>query len=284
MISKTNIFPLFLKKTNKIIPALLLILLLCSCNSGKSNLAKVQTASQKNGENWQTLFNGKDLNDWIVKIHHHELDDNYANTFRVTDGVIQVNYDGYEKFDERYGHLFYKEPFSSYHLKFKYRFTDQWMPDAPGYTYRNSGVMFHSQDPATILKEQDWPISVEYQMLAEEKEGVPRPTGNMCSPGTEVFYQGEMDPRHCIDSSSKTYKWDEWVTAELIVYKDSLVIHKVNGKKVLEYTKPQIGGGVANGYDPAIKQDGKPLTEGYIGLQAEGQGVEFKDIMIKELK
>lgn len=237
----------------------------------------------ENGD-WQSLFNGKDLDDWIVKIHHHEVGDNYANTFRVTDdGAIQVNYDGYDEFNERYGHLFYKEPFSSYHLKFEYRFTDQWLEDAPGYTYRNSGVMFHSQDPHTILKEQDWPISVEYQMLAAEEEGGARPTGNMCSPGTEVFYEGEMDPRHCINSSSDTYQWDEWIRAELIVRGDSLVIHKVNGEKVLEYTKPQIGGGVVNGYDPDIKVDGKSLTEGYIGLQAEGQGVEFKNIKIKQL-
>lgn len=232
---------------------------------------------------WQALFNGNDLDNWIVKIHHHEVGDNYANTFRVTDGVIQVNYDGYDSFDNRYGHLYYKEPFSSYRLKFKYRFTDQWMKDAPRYTYRNSGVMFHSQDPRTILKEQDWPISVEFQMLADAGDGQERPTGNMCSPGTEVFYQGEMDPRHCISSTSPTFKYDEWVNGELIVYGDSLVIHKINGEKVLEYTHPQIGGGVANGYDPAIKIDGKPLKEGYIALQAEGQGIEFKDIMIMEM-
>jgi hypothetical protein len=237
----------------------------------------------ENGD-WQSLFNGNNLDGWIVKIHHHEVGDNYANTFRVTDDeTIQVNYDDYDEFNERYGHLFYKEPFSSYHLKFEYRFTDQWLEDAPAYTYRNSGVMFHSQDPHTILKEQDWPISVEYQMLAAQEEGEDRPTGNMCSPGTEVFYEGEMDPRHCINSSSDTYEWDQWVRAELIVYSDSLVIHKVNGEKVLEYTKPQIGGGVANGYDPDIKVDGKALTEGYIGLQAEGQGVEFKNIKIKQL-
>ncbi len=254
--------------TLAIIPALM------SCGSkGKT----------ENKEEWQSLFNDKNLNDWIVKIHHHEVGDNYANTFRVDDGAIQVNYDEYEEFGERYGHLFYKEPFSSYHLKFEYRFTDQWMEDAPGYTYRNSGVMFHSQDPNSILTEQDWPISVEYQMLADAEDGEPRPTGNMCSPGTEVFYEGKMDPRHCISSSSETYQWDEWVKAELIVYSDSLVIHKVNGNKVLEYTKPQIGGGVADGYDPAIKKDGKLLTEGYIGLQAEGQGVEFREIRIKNL-
>jgi hypothetical protein len=143
--------------------------------------------------------------------------------------------------------------------------------------------MFHSQSPESILKEQDWPISVEYQMLAEEEEGVPRPTGNMCSPGTDVVYNGAVDPRHCINSSSDTYDWNEWVSAELIVYGDSLVIHKVNGEEVLQYTKPQIGGGVVNGFNPDIKKDGILLSEGYIGLQAEGQGVEFRDIRIKEL-
>ncbi len=240
----------------------------------------VSCENQKN--EWQSLFNGKDLEGWAAKFHHHKYGDNYGDTFRVVDEKIQVNYDKYTKFNNRFGHLFYKEPFSSYHLKFEYRFTDQWMDDAPGYAYRNSGIMFHSQDPKTILKEQDWPISVEYQMLADAGEGA-RPTGNMCSPGTEVFYKGEMDPRHCISSSSDTYAWDEWVKADLIVYGDSLVIHKVNGKTVLEYTRPQIGGGVANGYDLAIKIDGKALTKGYIALQAEGQGVEFKNIKIRKI-
>lgn len=143
--------------------------------------------------------------------------------------------------------------------------------------------MFHSQAPETILKEQDWPISVEYQILAEIEEGKPRPTGNMCSPGTEVIFEGKMDPRHCIRSSSITHKWDEWIQADLIVYRDSLVIHKVNGEEVLRYTKPQIGGEVANRYNPVQKQDGKLLSAGHIGLQSEGQGIEFKNIQIKEL-
>lgn len=266
---------------NILYPSLLLVLILSvfSCGqSASSGITETETEPE-----WQTLFNGENLDGWVPKIHHHELGDNYANTFRVVDGKIQVNYDHYEEFNERYGHLFYEEPFSSYHLQFEYKFTDQWMEDAPSYTYRNSGIMFHSQDPKTILKEQDWPISVEYQMLAEEEKGVPRPTGNMCSPGTEVYYKGEMYPGHCINSSSDTYPWDEWVSGDLIVYRDSLVIHMVNGDTVLQYTKPQIGGGVANRFDPAIKVDGTPLTEGYIGLQAEGQGVEFRNIRIKKL-
>lgn len=248
-----------------------------SCSPGMSGNTEEQDSE------WQTLFNGKDIDDWIVKIHHHEVGDNYAETFRVNDGVLQVNYDGYQEFDNRYGHLFYKEPFSSYHLTWEYRFRDEWLKDAPYYTYRNSGIMFHSQAPNTILKEQDWPISVEFQLLAEAGDGKPRPTGNMCSPGTEVFYKGEMDPRHCINSSSDTYEWDQWVRADMIVLGDSLVTHLINGDTVLQYTRPQIGGDVANNFDPAIKQDGKRLTEGYIGLQSEGQGIEFRDIRIRKL-
>lgn len=246
-----------------------------------------QCASIKQDENqeeWQTLFNGKDINDWIVKIHHHEVGDNYANTFKVEDGLLKVNYDEYGEFNNRFGHLFYKEPFSSYHLVVEYRFTDQWLKDAPDYTYRNSGVMFHAQDPKTILKEQDWPISVELQLLAGLGDGKPRPTGNMCSPGTDVVYEGKVDPRHCIESTSKTYDPDQWVRAELIVLADSLVTHIINGDTVLQYTKPQIGGGVVNNFDPALKQDGKLLREGYIALQSEGQSIDFREVMIRKLK
>lgn len=255
-----------------IIVSVLIIVTACGDNSKK----------ESNGE-WQSLFNGKNLDGWVVKIHHHEMNDNYANTFRVIDSVIQVNYDGYGEFNNRFGHLFYKEPFSSFHLKFEYRFTNVWLKDAPSYTYRNSGVMFHSQGPETILKEQDWPISVEFQLLADAEDGNPRPTGNMCSPGTEIFLKGVKEPQHCVNSSSETYPWDEWVRGELIVFRDSLVIHLINGDTVLQYTKPQIGGGVANGFDPAVKVDGKPLTGGYIALQSEGQGIEFKNILIRRL-
>lgn len=257
----------------------LVVILFLSC-VGQN---KVGSSKNQDKSDWQALFNGKDLKGWIPKIQHHEVGDNYANTFRVVDGELVVNYDDYGAFEDRYGHLFYEKPFSSFHLSWEYRFTDQWLKDAASYTYLNSGVMFHSQRPGTILKEQDWPISVEYQMLAEEKEGVARPTGNMCSPGTDVFFEGKIDPRHCINSTSPTFQWDEWVRADLIVFGDSIVHHLVNGDTVLTYSLPQIGGGTANRFDSSIKVDGTPLKSGYIGLQSEGQGVIFKDIKIREL-
>ena len=251
------------------------ILVLAACAGVKSRTAK---------QDWIPLFNGKDLSDWTVKIHHHEVGDNYGNTFRVKDGVIQVRYDQYDTFNDRFGHLYFREPFSYYHLSLEYRFVGQWRSDAPIYTLKNSGVMFHSQAPRTIAREQDWPISVEMQLLAGLGDGKPRPTGNMCSPGTDVVFQGKIDSRHCIDSSSKTYEGEQWVKAELIVLGDSLITHIINGDTVLQYSKPQIGGGVVKGFEPALKQDGKPLRSGYIALQSEGQEIDFRNIKLRKLK
>ncbi|MEO1011384.1 MAG: DUF1080 domain-containing protein [Bacteroidota bacterium] len=234
---------------------------------------------------WQILFNKKNLDHWTVKIHHYEVGDNHGDTFRVEDEMIQVRYDQYEgDFNDRFGHLYYDSPFSHFHLSLEYRFVGELHPGAPSYTLKNSGVMFHSQDPRTMPKEQDWPISVEMQFLAGITQGVNRPTGNMCSPGTEIYFEGEMYPGHCLNSSSKTYFGDQWVKAELIVHGDSLVRHLINGKEVLRYTKPQMGGGVANRYDSKIKIDGKPLTNGFIALQSEGQPIDFRNIKIKNLK
>ena len=68
------------------------------------------TAKEK--EDWINLFNGKDIKNWTVKIHHHETGDNYGETFRVEDGIIKVRYDKYDKFNERYGHLYFNTPYS----------------------------------------------------------------------------------------------------------------------------------------------------------------------------
>jgi hypothetical protein len=238
---------------------------------------------KQSGESWNNLFNGQDLSGWIVKIHHHDTGVNFGNTFRAEDGIIKVRYDLYEEFNDQFGHLYYEQPYSHFHLKLEYRFTGELQRGAPDYTLRNSGVMFHSQDPRTMPKEQNWPISVEMQFLGGLGDGKPRPTGNMCSPGTDIVYQGKMYDGHCLSSTSKTYEGDQWVTAELIVLGDSLVTHIINGDTVLQYSKPTMGGGVVNGYDSALWVPGKPLTSGYIALQSEGQPIDFRNIQLLDL-
>ena len=233
---------------------------------------------------WIQLFNGKDLSGWTIKMNHHDVGDNFGNTFRAEDGMIKVRYDQYSDFNDQFSHLFYDTPFSHFHLKAEYRFSGELQKGAPEYTLLNSGIMFHSQDPSSILKEQNWPISVEMQLLASLGDGKPRPTGNMCSPGTDIVFQGKKYDGHCLNSTSKTYDKSEWVKAELIVLGDSLITHIINGDTVLQYSKPTMGGGVAKGYDSALWQDGKPLTSGFIGLQSEGQPVEFRRVELRKLK
>jgi hypothetical protein len=213
-----------------------------------------------------------------MKLAHHDVGDNYADTFRVENGVIRVMYDKYGDFGARFGHLFYKQKLSHYVLALEYRFFGEQVKGGPSYAKLNSGVMVHSQAPETILKDQDWPISVEAQFLAGG-----RTTMNVCTPGTEIFMKGEMVKAHCTNSTSKIYGNDEWVAVEVEVLGSERVRHLIDGQSVLQYEKPMIGGGVANGFDPAIKKDGTVLDSGYIGLQAESQPVEFRNIRLLNL-
>ena len=50
---------------------------------------------------WISIFNGKDLSGWTIKIAKHPLGENFANTFRVEDGILKVSYVGYDKFAEQ---------------------------------------------------------------------------------------------------------------------------------------------------------------------------------------
>jgi hypothetical protein len=233
---------------------------------------------------WIQLFNGQDLTDWTVKITGYDLNDNFGGTFRAENGVIKTAYDKYGKFANRFGHLFHKDKFSHYRIAVEYRFTGAQAPESPAWAFRNSGIMLHCQPPETMLKDQDFPISIEVQLLGgPSKPGVQRPTANLCTPGTNVVMNGELVTRHCINSSSATFDGDQWVRAEVEVLGDASITHYVNGEKVLAYEKPQIGGGNVSPFDPAVKQDGKLLGEGYIALQSESHPVEFRKVELLNL-
>lgn len=243
-------------------------------------LISLNASAQKG---WINLFNGKDLKDWNIKISKHEYNNNYANTFWVENGLMKVSYDGYENFNQQYGHIFYKKPFSAYLLKVTYRFVGEQAKGGEGWALRNSGAMLHGQDPATMLKDQDFPISVEGQILGGDGEHL-RHTSNVCTPGTLINYNGKLFTPHCLDSKSKTYAGNQWVTAEFLVLQDSVIKHIIDGEVVLEYTKPQIGGGNVSNYDPKIKVDGTPLKSGYISLQSESHPIEFKTVQLYNLE
>ncbi|MGH8177713.1 MAG: 3-keto-disaccharide hydrolase [Steroidobacter sp.] len=248
--------------------------------------ASADEPSQALAQEWIHLFNGRDLTRWTPKLTHHESGDNFGRTFRVEDGLLKVRYDEYpDGFNTRFGVLFFDTPYSHYRLAVEYRFVGEQAARSPGaWAKRNSGVMIHSQAAATMTKQQDFPLSIEVQLLGGLGDGKARPTANMCSPGAEVVYNGALYPSHCLESSAKTYDGDQWVRLEIIVLGDSLITHIVNGEKVLEYSMSQIGGGMTANIDPAIKQDGQPLAGGYIALQSESHPIDFRKIELLNLQ
>ncbi len=244
------------------------------------------SSADDDGKEWRSLFNGKDLTGWTPKIRGEKLGDNYGETFRVEDGVLKVAYnkDKYPQFGDKFGHLFYNEKFSHYRLRLEYRFTGDQCAGGPGWALRNSGVMVHGEDPATMSVDQDFPASIEVQLLGGPGKG-DRPTANLCTPGTNVEMDGKLFTPHCISSKSKTYHGDQWVTVEIEVRGDAVIRHIIDGKVVLEYQKPQLDERDAHAKELIAKRKGDLLLkEGTISLQSESHPVEFRKVEIQVLK
>jgi hypothetical protein len=257
---------------------LLLTVVCCLACLASANAADDEAQSER----WISLFNGKDLEGWTPKIRYHALGENFGNTFRVEDGLLKVSYDGYRNFDEQFGHLFYKDKFSNYRLRVEYRFVGDQVAGGPGWAIRNSGVMFHCQTPDSMTKDQDFPVSIEAQMLGGDGQHE-RTTGNVCTPGTNIVLDGKLITRHCTSSHSKTYAGDRWVTMELEVHGGGILKHIVEGETVLEYERPQLDPKDANAKRLIKPNADLVLHEGYIALQSESHPVEFRKVEILPL-
>lgn len=249
--------------------------------------AEEKEATEKKGE-WIQLFNGKDLTGWIPKIRYQEAGEDPAKTFRVEDGLLTVSYaDGYEDgFNETFGHLFYEKPFSNYRLRLEYRFIGDQCKDGPGWAFRNSGVMIHGESAEDMGKDQNFPASIEVQLLGGREQGS-RPTANLCTPGTHVVMNDKLFKPHCINSSSETYRGDQWVTCEIEVHGNGTIKHIMDGKTVLEYEKAQLDPGNGSISEEAhtkalIEKNGGDvmLSGGTISLQSESHPVQFRKVEI----
>lgn len=277
----------FLNKSHLLIISIISLL-------GCQSLMAQKKVAQKDKKEWVQLFNGKDLTGWDIKIAGEPLNSNYKNTFRVEEGMIKIEYDQYEQFNEKFGHLYYHKPYSYYILRFQYRFVGNQLAGGAAWNVRNSGVMLHSQSAQSNSLGQDFPVSLELQLLGGLGSGE-RHTGNLCTPGTIAHVDGKLNLNHCIDSDSKTYHGDQWVQVEAVVLGDSIIHHIIEGDTVLTYTKPMVGGGfVSKDYDWKrahidngdywMQRQNTLLGEGYIALQAESHPIHFRNIELLDLK
>ncbi|MCA8986579.1 MAG: DUF1080 domain-containing protein [Planctomycetaceae bacterium] len=257
-----------------------LIITCCLCLSTSLTAFAKEPAEQ---ENWIQLFNGKDMSDWTVKIKGYPAGENYGNTFRVEDGLLKVRYDQYDQFEKRYGHLFYKTPYSNYRLRIEYRFVGDQVAGGEGWALRNSGAMLHGESPAEMAVDQDFPVSIEMQLLGGDGKKN-RTTANLCTPGTNVEMNGKLFLPHCTNSTSKTYHGEQWVTVEIEVHGNKFIRHIIDGETVLEYQKPQYDDRDKHAKELAEKSGGLMLSSGTISLQSESHPIDFRKVELLVLE
>ena len=250
----------------------------CLLIAGGTDLKSQESTSS---EQWVSLFNGKDLTGWTPKFRGYPSGENFKNTFRVVDGVLKADYSEYTSFNGEFGHLFWKEKLSNYRLRVEYRLVGRQAEGGPTWAFRNSGVMIHSQSPENMEKDQDFPVSIEVQLLGGSGTGT-RTTANVCTPGTHVVMDGKLVTQHCTNSKSKTYHGDQWVTLELEVRGNKLIKHIIDGETVMSYSEPQLDEKDANA-QKLLTQGSKMLSEGYISVQAESHPTEFRKIELLKL-
>lgn len=240
-----------------------------------------ESERSSDNEEWEAIFNGKNLDGWTPKFTGYDLGKNHNNTFRVEDGLLTVSYDDWDEFTGEFGHLFYETSYSNYKIRAEYRFVGDQVKGGEGWALRNNGLMLHSQKPSTMAKDQEFPASIEVQLLGGNGED-PRPTANLCTPGTNVVIDGDLHTPHCITSDSKTFHGNQWVTVEVEVRGDEVVKHFVNGEQVMEYQNPQY-----DERDESVQQfitgDDLLINSGYIAIQAESHPTQFKSIEILPL-
>jgi len=242
-----------------------------SCNQSVKDYTNTST------NKWVSIFNGKNLEGWITKIKGHPLNENFANTFRIENGILSIRYDGYGKnFDNRFGAIYYDKKLSEYRLKVEYRFVGETTPGAPEWGYRDSGVQFHSQSPASMKLDQPFPVCLEYNLHGGNGKEE-RPVGEICANGTLVEVSGKLNTSYCTPPTvKKTFHGDQWVTLEIDI-KDGKITHFVNGEEILSYANPIYNSEHELG-KTFIKNGNTSVKDGYISLQSNSHPIDFRKI------
>jgi hypothetical protein len=248
------------------------------------SLAGFDTArdtGEKKGKKWKALFNGKNLEGWTMKIVGFPLGENFGNTFRVNSGILSVRYDQYgDNFDNRFGALYYTRKLKNYRLKVEYRIVGEPAPGAPSWGYRDSGIQYHCQDPASMGLSQPFPVCLEYNLHGGNGKDE-NPVGDICAAGTTVEINGEKNESFCTPPTIKrTFHGDQWVTLEIDI-QDGKISHFVNGEEILKFENPR--------YNPAhelgktfIVGNDDAVRDGFISLQSNSHPIDFRKIEILE--
>ncbi len=232
------------------------------------------------GKKWVSLFNGKDLQGWTMKISGMCMPPSNGSTFRVKDGVLSIRYDQYDSFRNKFGALYYNRKLTNYRLKVEYRFVGETTVGAPVWGYRDSGVQYHCQAPGSLGLSQSFPVCLEYNLHGGNGKDE-RPVGEICASGTTLEINGQKNSSFCTPAIVKrTFHGDQWVTLEIDV-QGNKIKHFVNGEEILACENPkynpehELGKTFIKGNDDSVK-------DGYISLQSNSHPIDFRKIELME--
>jgi hypothetical protein len=278
----------FCKSVRDLLPALAFSGALISVQAGPADTA------------WLDLFNPKDTSlatNWDFKITTRAMNVDPLGTFKWaivgTDTVMEVSVANYTNFNGMYGHIGYKHrPFNYYVVRVEHQFWGNQAAGNPGtWAVQNNGIMHHSQSVASMTTNQDFPISLEAQMLGPGNTGADDNSSmNLCTPGT-AFYTvatgGSVNTTHCVSATTKNRNQalsPNWAWARAEAYSDSIVKYYFKDSLVYTFYRPvYYAGSVAN--PPAgTPANNTRLTGGYILLQSESHGTRFRKVQLANLE
>lgn len=249
---------------------------------------------------WIDLFNPKDTSlatNWDIKITGRALNVDPLGTFkRVISGndtVLEVSVANYTNFNGQYGHIGYKHrPFNYYIVRVEHQFYGNQASGNPGsWAFQNNGIMHHSQSAASMTTNQDFPISLEAQLLGPGNTGADDNSSmNLCTPGT-AFYTaatgGSVNTNHCVSAATKdrsTALAPNWAWASVEAYSDSIIRYYFKDSLVYTFYRPvYYAGNVANPPSNTPANNTR-LTGGYILFQSESHGTRFRKIQLLNLE
>jgi hypothetical protein len=249
---------------------------------------------QKN--DWEQLFNGKDLSGWDTYIGP-PLDDAGKKISETAVGlnkdpkhVFTIADDNGEKVihisGENWGGISTKKEYADFHLQLKFKWGSLTWGSKKG-KKKDSGLLYfavgeHGADYGAWMRSQEFQIEEtncgDYWGVAGGMEDIPaikksdseyvyNPAGQLYT-----FSATSNTGRHCIKQSDAENTSGEWNTLDLYCNGDTSV-HVINGKVMMVlYHSQQMENGQA-----------LPLNKGKLQIQSEGAEVFYKDIMIKPL-
>jgi hypothetical protein len=173
--------------------------------------------------------------------------------------------------------------------------------------------MLHCQDPATMSVSQDYPNSIEDQLLGYWSQAAVAPpqsrSSNICTPGVTVNYNGQWysdgSGHHCTNAKAHSLVYDSsvttvkggnstnttWPGANIWQYAMAKVIDSTSmtfwvrnrpdtaWDSVMGVTRIHLG----NAPSTTNLGTATPLTKGYISIQMEGTTTEFAKIELLNL-